>query len=38
MHETPAFRMIDGTHGAACHFSGDAGFARNDVACAGVSA
>jgi oligopeptide transport system ATP-binding protein len=38
MHETPAFRMIDGTHGAACHFSGEAGFTRNDVACAGVSA
>jgi len=38
MHETPAFRMIDGTHGAACHFAGEPGFLRNDVACAGVSA
>jgi hypothetical protein len=29
--------MIDGTHGAACHFAGEPGFLRNDVACAGVS-
>ncbi|MDO8964208.1 MAG: ABC transporter ATP-binding protein [Coriobacteriia bacterium] len=36
--EIPEFRLVDGTHGSACHFSGDAGFVRDEVACAGVSA
>ena len=36
--ETPALRTIDGKHQSACHFSGDAGFTRADMACAGVSA
>jgi oligopeptide transport system ATP-binding protein len=26
--EVPAFRLVDGTHGAACHFAGDADFQR----------
>jgi oligopeptide transport system ATP-binding protein len=36
--EEPVFRLIDGTHGAACHFAGSDGFVRGQVACAGVSA
>jgi oligopeptide transport system ATP-binding protein len=35
--EVPSFREVDGTHGAACHFSGDPGFVRGLVECAGVS-
>jgi oligopeptide transport system ATP-binding protein len=35
--EVPEFREIDGAHGAACHFSGDPGFVRGSLACAGVS-
>jgi oligopeptide transport system ATP-binding protein len=26
--EVPAFRIIEGTHGAACHFAGDPDFVR----------
>ena len=33
-HEVPPFRRIDGDHGSACHFSGDAGFTRVEMACA----
>ena len=29
----PPLRVIEGTHSAACHFSGDAGFTREGVAC-----
>jgi oligopeptide transport system ATP-binding protein len=36
--ESPALREITAGHTAACHFAGEPGFARNDVACAGVSA
>ncbi len=36
--EEPPFRMVEGTHSASCHFAGDAGFTRSEVACAGVSA
>ena len=35
--EVPASRSIEGTHVAACHFAGDEGFTRNEMACAGVS-
>lgn len=35
--EEPAFRLIEGEHGAACHFSGEPGFVRGDMICAGVS-
>jgi oligopeptide transport system ATP-binding protein len=35
--EVPKYRMIDGTHGAACHFAGEAGFVHGEVECAGVS-
>jgi len=33
----PESRSIDGTHVAACHFAGDPGFTRNEMACAGVN-
>lgn len=36
--EVPAYRVVDGTHGAACHFAGEVGFVRGGVECAGVSA
>ena len=31
--DVPAYRLIEGGHGAACHFAGDAGFTRTE-ACA----
>lgn len=34
----PQFRIIEGQHGSACHFSGDEGFVRGEIECAGVSA
>ncbi|MDZ4063797.1 MAG: ABC transporter ATP-binding protein [Coriobacteriia bacterium] len=34
---TPELRAIDRSHAAACHFAGDGGFVRGDMACAGVS-
>ena len=34
----PQVRTIEGQHTAACHFAGDAGFTRNEMACAGVTA
>ncbi len=36
--EVPASRPIEGSHVAACHFAGDPGFTRNEMACAGVNA
>ena len=36
--DNPALRTIEGTHQAACHFAGDAGFTRNEMECAGVTA
>ena len=36
--EEPTFREIEGTHGAACHFAGQADFTRAGLECAGVSA
>jgi len=36
--DEPPFRLIDGQHGSSCHFSGQDGFARGDIECAGVSA
>jgi len=36
--EEPEFKPIEGTHWAACHFAGQAGFERGTVECAGVSA
>jgi oligopeptide transport system ATP-binding protein len=36
--DVPEFRFIDGQHGAACHFAGEAGFTKDEMACAGVSA
>jgi oligopeptide transport system ATP-binding protein len=36
--EVPEYRIVEGSHGAACHFAGDPGFTREEVACAGVSA
>ncbi len=36
--DVPAFRFIDGEHGAACHFAGEAGFTKTEMECAGVSA
>jgi len=36
--EEPAFHLVDGSHGAACHFAGDAGFVHTELECAGVSA
>ena len=35
--DVPAYRVLDGTHGAACHFAGDTGFERQTAACAGVT-
>jgi len=35
--EVPASRSIDGLHVAACHFAGDPGFTRTEMACAGVN-
>ena len=35
--DVPAARTIEGSHVAACHFAGDAGFTRNEMACAGVN-
>jgi oligopeptide transport system ATP-binding protein len=35
--EVPKYRIIEGTHGAACHYSGDAGFVHGELECAGVS-
>ncbi len=34
---TPPLRVLQGSHAAACHFAGEPGFTRTDVACAGVS-
>jgi oligopeptide transport system ATP-binding protein len=36
--DVPPLRTVKGAHQSACHFSGDAGFTRNEMACAGVSA
>ena len=36
--KNPPLRILEGSHSAACHFAGEPGFARNDLACAGVSA
>jgi oligopeptide transport system ATP-binding protein len=36
--DVPEFRFIDGQHGASCHFAGEAGFTKDEMACAGVSA
>ncbi len=33
----PPFRAVEGDHGSSCHFSGDAGFERSALECAGVS-
>lgn len=35
--EVPADRPVAGAHVAACHFAGDPGFTRAEMACAGVS-
>jgi oligopeptide transport system ATP-binding protein len=35
--DVPEFRKLEGSHSSACHFSGDPGFERNELACAGVS-
>jgi oligopeptide transport system ATP-binding protein len=35
--ENPPLREVEGTHQAACHFAGDAGFTRSEMECAGVS-
>ena len=36
--DVPEFRTIEGTHGSACHFSGDPSFRRGSAECAGVTA
>jgi len=36
--EEPVFHLVEGSHGGACHFAGDPGFAHGEVECAGVSA
>ncbi|NTW28574.1 MAG: ABC transporter ATP-binding protein [Coriobacteriia bacterium] len=36
--ESPTLRAVIGSHQAACHFAGDSGFTRTEMACAGVSA
>ncbi len=36
--DVPEFRSIDGLHRASCHFAGQPGFERDNMACAGVSA
>jgi oligopeptide transport system ATP-binding protein len=36
--EEPLYHLVEGSHGAACHFAGDEGFIRGVVACAGVIA
>jgi len=35
--DIPESRSIDGLHVAACHFAGDPGFTRTEMACAGVN-
>jgi oligopeptide transport system ATP-binding protein len=35
--DNPKLRNVEGTHQAACHFAGDAGFTRSEMECAGVS-
>jgi len=35
--DRPALREIEAGHSSACHFSGDPGFEREDLLCAGVS-
>jgi oligopeptide transport system ATP-binding protein len=35
--EVPKYRVIEGTHGAACHYAGDPGFVHGEVECAGVT-
>jgi len=35
--DVPAYRVLEGSHGAACHFAGDAGFEHQALTCAGVS-
>ena len=35
--KVPEPRAIEGAHASACHFSGEAGFTRAEMACAGVS-
>jgi len=35
--DEPLFRNIEGSHGSACHFSGQDGFDRTVLACAGVT-
>jgi len=35
--DEPLFRNIEGNHGSACHFSGQDGFDRTVLACAGVT-
>jgi len=36
--QIPEFKTIEGTHGSACHFSGDPSFRRGSAECAGVTA
>jgi oligopeptide transport system ATP-binding protein len=36
--EEPLFKIIEGSHGSACHFAGDPGFVRGEAELAGVSA
>ena len=36
--EVPEYRIVEGTHGTACHFAGDPGFVRRLVENAGVTA
>jgi oligopeptide transport system ATP-binding protein len=31
--KVPAYRVVDGGHGASCHFAGDPGFTRDAAAC-----
>lgn len=35
---SPALRVLEGSHAAACHFAGAPGFTRTALECAGVSA
>ena len=34
--KVPEFKVVEGTHWAACHFAGQPGFTRTEMACAGV--
>jgi oligopeptide transport system ATP-binding protein len=35
--QVPAYRQLDGGHGAACHFAGDVGFTRGEACPSGAS-